>query len=264
MYRTIFLLLFIASACTLPEKKKENQLPQKSDTTSLATNDTNAATIDTSAAIILPIVQKIKSPSGIYGATIPLNSTIEQIVAFNPDLTYQLQEKYFNGERDSIVITEGTWVPSDGFIWLYKDQITRGRYKWKGDTLQYCSALLKRNFSMRHLKDAMQNGDWREKSKQGIVAFGAGTEPFWNIEIDNKDSVSFLLSEWDHPLKMKMQSSFKTNDSTSYIAHNDAVHMSVTIFPYFCNDGMSDLTYRNKVRVHYNQQIYNGCGILYK
>lgn len=264
MKQSFFLLLLIYTACTLPEKKRENQLSKKSDTTIIETNSAYSASQDTSASMPLPVIQKVKLPTGIYRTVLPLNNKIEQTIVFNSDLTYRLQEKYINGKKDSVVITEGTWTPSDGFIWLYKDQVTRGRYKWKGDTLQYYSPLFKRNFSMNRLQDAMQNTAWQNKDKEGVVVFGIGNEPFWNITIDKKDSLFFQLSDWDHPLRIKIGSSFNTTDSSGYLAKNDSAQIRVTIFPQFCSDGMSDFTYRNRLMVYYNQQVYNGCGMLYK
>jgi uncharacterized membrane protein len=264
MYRPFFLLLIFFSACQLPAEKEAKRNSLKQDTTVFETSDVNAAAVDTFNTVQLPRVQKIKSPDGIYRTLLLSNNKVEQTIAFNSDFPYQLQEKYINDKKDSTVVTEGTWTPSDGFIWLYKDQIVRARYKWKGDTLQYYSPLLKRNFSMNHLQDALQNVAWRSKSKEGVLAFGIGNEPFWTIEYNNKDSLSFLLSEWDHPLKMKMASAFTTSDSVGYIAQNDSTQLRVTIFPHFCSDGMSGFTYRNKIRVQYNQQVYNGCGIVYK
>lgn len=264
MRKLFFLLLIFYTACTLPEKKKENQLSKKPDTTIIETNNYAAATKDTVTSIALPAVRKIKSPTGIYQTILPSENKVEQTIEFNSDLTYQLQEKYFTEKKDSVVITEGTWTPSDGFIWLYKDQVVRGRYKWKGDTLQYFSPVVKKGFSMNRLQDAERNAAWRNKGKQGIVVFGLGNEPFWNVELTNKDSLSFLLSEWEHPLRMKIDSSFNDNDSIAYTAHRDSVQIRVTIFPHFCSDGMSDFIYRNKVKVQYNQQVYTGCGIVYK
>ena len=264
MRKLFFLLLISYTACTLPEKKKENQLSKKPDTTIIQTNNYAAATKDTVTSIALPAIRKIKSPAGIYQTILPLENKIEQTIEFNSDRTYQLQEKYFTEKKDSMVITEGTWTPSDGFIWLYKDQVVRGRYKWKGDTLQYFSPVVKKSFSMNRLPDAERNAAWRNKRKQGIVVFGLGNEPFWNVELDNKDSLSFLLSEWTHPLRMKIDSSFNDNDSIAYTAHHDSVQIRVTVFPHFCSDGMSDFIYRNKVKVQYNQHVYNGCGIVYK
>jgi len=264
MYKLFFLLLLFYTSCTLPEKKKENQLSKRPDTTIIETNDAYSATLDTSKTTPLPAVKKINYPDGIYQTVLPLTNKMEQTIVFNKNLTYRLQEKYINEKKDSIVITEGTWTPSDGFIWLYKDQIARGRYKWKGDTLQYYSPLLKKNFSMKHLQDATKNIAWHNKETEGVVVFATGNEPFWNFELDNKDSLSFLLSEWEHPLKLKVISSFNNSDSIGYIAKTDSVQIRVTIFPHFCSDGMSDFTYQSKVRVQYNEHLYNGCGIVYK
>jgi uncharacterized membrane protein len=264
MRKSFLLCLIFYSACTLPEEKKAKQLSQKQDTTVIETNDANTAALDTFNSIPLPVTPKTPLPNGIYRTVLSSSKKVEQTIAFNSDLTYQLQETYIDDEKDSVVMTEGTWTPSDGFIWLYKDQLVRGRYKWQGSTLQYFSPLLKKNFSMKHLQDAMQNLAWKNKGKQGIILFGTGNEPFWNIEVNNKDSLSFLLSGWDHPLRMKVDSSFNDNDADAYVAHNDSTQLRVTIFPHFCSDGMSDLTYRNKVKVQYNQQVYNGCGIVYK
>jgi uncharacterized membrane protein len=256
--------VFSFTACTLPEKKKENQLSKKSDTTVIETANAYTAATDTTTTISLPPANKVKLPTGIYQTILPLKNRSEQTVEFNRDFTYRLQEKYYTGKKDSIVITEGTWTPSDGFIWLYKDQIVRGRYKWKGDTLQYYSPLIKKSLSMNHLQDAMQNKAWHDKAKQGVVVFGVGNEPFWNIELNNKDSISFFLSEWQHPVRMKIDSSFNDNDGIAYTARHDSVQIRVTVFPHFCSDGMSDFIYRNKVKVQYNQQVYNGCAIIYK
>ena len=264
MHRYFIALVLFFVACTLPEKKKANQLSKKTDTTVIESIDANAAALDTANAISLPAVKKIRYPNGIYRTYLPPDNQIEQTIAFNSDFTYQLQEKYSGDKKDSIVISQGIWTPSDGFIWLYKDQLARGRYKWKGDELQYYSPLAKKNFSMQRLTDILQNLAWRNKAKMGILVFGIGNEPFWNIELDGKDSVSFLLPEWDHPLRMKIDSSFNNSDSTGYLAKTDSVQMRVTIFPHFCSDGMSDFTYRNKIRVQYNHQVYNGCGMVYK
>jgi uncharacterized membrane protein len=262
MYRLLFALSII-SACTLPAEREAKEAMNKPDTTKIETNDINTAALDTSASISLPVAQKVKKPGGIYQAILPLDEKIEQTIVFNNDFTYKLQEKYIS-KKDSTIITEGNWSPSDGFIWLYKDQIVRGRYKWEGTTLQYFSPQLKKSFSMQSMQDAIQNAAWRNKGKEGITVFGLGNEPFWSIEASKADTISFLLSEWEHPLKMKINSFFSTNDSVGYIAQNDSVQIRVTVFPHFCNDGMSDFTYRNKIRVQYNHYVYNGCGIVYR
>jgi uncharacterized membrane protein len=266
MRGSLFVLLVFLFSCTLPAEKKAREAARKSDTstTTMQTSEVNTAIRDSEEQDPLPVVRKLKKPAGIYQAILPFNGKMQQTIAFMPDYTFQLEEKYSGAKKDSVVITEGTWMPSDGYIWLYKDQVVRGRYSWIGDTLQYYSPTLKKNFSMRSLQDARQNVAWRNKGRQGVVLFGVGNEPFWNISYSNKDSLSFLLMQWDQPLKLKVSSGFNTTDSTGYVAQNDSVQLHVTVYPCFCSDGMSDFIYRNKVKVVYNHQQYNGCGIVYK
>lgn len=265
MHRLIPFLLILLFSCTLPaEKKAREEAAKNSDSTiSMQTSDVNAAEQTSLPTETLPPVQKIKRPDGIYQAVLNVDEKVEQTIAFNSNLTYHLQEKYLD-RKDSIVITEGNWTPSDGYIWLYKEQVARGRYKWNGNTLQYYSPVSKKSFDMRHLLDAFENVAWKNKGKQGLLMFGIGTEPFWRVEFTKKDTLSFLLSEWDAPIKLRVNSSFYTKDSIGYAAQNDSVQLRVTIFPLFCSDGMSDFTYRNKIIIHYDQQVYNGCGMLYK
>jgi uncharacterized membrane protein len=261
----ILLLVSFYASCTLPDERKAKELSQKQDTTVVETDNANATsdTVDT-AAVALHIAPKVKLPNGIYQTVVPLNKKVEQTIAFNSDLTYQLQEKYSTGEKDTVVISEGTWTPSDGFIWLYKDQIAAGRYKWKGDVLQYYSPLLKKSISMHTLNDALQNATWKSKSRKGILFLGIGNEPFWNVEVDNNDSLFFSLAGSNNSLRMKIDTSFNQEDAIRYTAHSDSTQLLVTIFPHFCSDGMSDFTYRNKVSVQFNKEVYNGCGVLFR
>ena len=140
----------------------------------------------------------------------------------------------------------------------------RGRYSWKGDTLQYLNPRFKKKYSMHILNDVLENKVWRNKKKEGIIVFGIGNEPFWSVEVNNKDSVSFLLSEWPKAVTLKIDSLTNTPESIIYLAQKDSIQLTLTVFPFFCNDGMSDFVYRNKVKIQYNNQTYNGCGILYK
>ncbi|MFL5738659.1 MAG: hypothetical protein ACJ75B_00470 [Flavisolibacter sp.] len=257
-----YLLIFIFSACTVPVDKKVDQVLNTPDTSLLQSSDTNTAQHDPELAQPLPLPQKIKNPSGIYQTTLPFDGGMQQTVAFYDDQTYRLEEKY--NRKDSMVVVEGNWTPSDGFIWLYHDQVMRGRYNWKGDDLQYFSPLYKKYFSMRSLHDVMDDQQWQNKAKEGVLLFGLGNEPFWTVEFNNRDSVSFLLSEWSRPVQLKLDSLVHTKDSINYLAHSDSARLTITAYPYFCNDGMSDNVYRNRIRVRFNNQTYNGCGMVFK
>jgi uncharacterized membrane protein len=252
------------ASCSLPEEKYLEQADVSNDTTVIQSSDSNAANTVTEQAPDLPKPKKIKNPAGIYQTILPSEGRLEQTVAFYPDHTYQLQEKYTSNKKDSMVLIKGNWMPSDGFVWLYKDQVVRGRYSWKGDTLTYYSPLSKKNFAMTPLKDVLENTVWQKRKNAGLVFSGIGNEPFWSIEFSDKDTVSLLLSEWNQPLKMKVNSTSRGVDSTLFTAQNDSTHITVTVYPYFCSDGMSDFVYRNKVTVKYNDRVLNGCGVLFR
>ena len=255
----IFLLILFLSSCTLPEEKKARaEQQQVTDTTHLRVTDTNLATGDVISPAPIQPPQPVKAPSGIYRGTLPVNGKVEQTIAFYKNRTFRLQEAYEG--RDSVVITEGTWTPSDGFIWLYKDQVAYGRYRWKGDTLMYYSPFLKKNFSMAQMKEAADHPAWVEKRKEGVLLFGVGNEPFWSIEL-KKDSLSFQLSDWDKPLRLKLGTIHHSGDSSSFEAASDSANIQLIVYPYFCSDGMSDFIYRNRIRVNYNGQAYRGCGM---
>ncbi len=257
----LYFSLLLITACQLPAEKEAEKAAKIRDTFKMQTSDSNTAAIIKEEEVPVLIQQKVKNPQGIYRANLPAENGVEHTVAFYPNHTFQLQEEH---AKDSVVIIEGNWLPSNGYIWLYKDQVVRARYSWNGDQLQYFNPSAKKNFSMQHLKDAMQNKTWSNKKEEGIVFFGIGNEPFWSIEVNNTDSISFQLSEWQKPVTMKITSSQNIKDSIVYSGQSDSSSLRLTVLPYFCSDGMSDYVYRNKVSVLYNNHIYNGCGMLYQ
>ncbi len=256
-------ILIYLSSCTLPEEKEIPIARPVTNSVQLHTNDSNAANQDDTSPLPIPPVRVIKRPYGIYQGVLHVNGKMQQTIAFYPDYTFQLQETYPVKKEDSVVRTSGNWSPSDGYIWLYKDQVVRGRYKWKGDTLQYVTPAMRKSFSLNHMSDAMDNETWKAKKKEGMELFGTGTEPFWSVAYQ-QDSISFQLADWTQPLHIKLSKTLRTSDSVAYYADNDSTHLSVTVFPYFCNDGMSDFVYSNRVRILYNNQVYKGCGMLFK
>jgi uncharacterized membrane protein len=207
---------------------------------------------------ITAVLPAIKKPSGIYRFLLPAEGSTQILhtVSFSPG-TFRLQEE-FRGKGDSTVITEGTWAPSSGFIWLYKDQIVRGRYTWKGDTLQYYSPRLKKTFTMAKLSPASANKVWQTKKKEGIYLYGVGTEPFWSVELTNGDSMVLNMPDWSTPLRTRLSNTSLARDSTVYSAAFDSLEL--TVYPFFCNDGMSEFLYRQKIKINYKGQTYRGCG----
>ena len=260
---TLFIIDFF-SACTLPAERE--QALTKGDSISIQSDDTHAALQKTKEEVAPVIIKKapVKNPSGIYQTRLSFKGGIQHTIAFYNDQTYQLQEKYISAKKDSIVITRGNWSPSDGFIWLYKDQVVNGRYRWKGDTLQYFSPLNKETFSMQSLTNANHNIAWLKKADKGVTLIGIGNEPFWSIEMVRQDSISFTLPDWKQPLVLKINSTTTGADSIAYVAKNDSINLRVTVLPFFCSDGMSDYIYSNKMKVWFNDQLFEGCGVVYK
>jgi hypothetical protein len=216
--------------------------------------------------IIKPKPEQLKSPVGIYRVVFPLEDSlrIEQTVKFYNNKTYQLQERYPGTKKDSMVVIQGTFLPSNGYIWLYQEQVARGRYKWKGDTLQYFDPLYKKSYSMVKLQDVLDREIWQQKKAQGLILYGVGNEPFWSLELNSNDTISFRLADREQPIKLKRNDTQNAKDTTIYLAGNDSAQMKLMILPYFCSDGMSDFTYQNKILVKYNNQTYSGCGVVYK
>ena len=151
MIKKCFYIFLFFSSCTLPEEKPEEEVAEtNSDTTIIKTSNEYTAVVDDTMSPPLPAPKKIKKPSGIYQTTFPYDETsqLEQTIAFYNNYTFQLEEKFIINKKDSIVTTQGNWSPSDGDIWIYKDQVMRGRYIWKGDTLQYLNPRFKKKYSI--------------------------------------------------------------------------------------------------------------------
>jgi uncharacterized membrane protein len=274
MKTCVYLFLLFISACADPKDQDTTPVaPQHdSEVTTIQNKESHRAINprpvekEPETEPRLPQPKAVKRPDGIYQGLIPYKekNKIEQTIAFYNNNTFLLQEKYDTPNKDSIVQTRGNWSPSDGYIWLYKEQVVRGRYSWKGDTLRYFNPEMKKHFAMHAVKDVRENDRWQEKKAQGLVFMGIGNEPFWSLELDKEDSLSFSRAGWDHPLKMKLDTTFSaTSDSTFYVAQNDSVSLKVTVLPYFCNDGMSDYIYENMISVQYNQEELKGCGVVF-
>lgn len=253
-------LLFLLSACA--SSPGETTVTERATTvaTTAAIKEISSTASDNSFAKeeSTPVVQTTKKPSGVYRFLLPCEKgkNLLHTIAFYSN-TYRLQEEY-PGKKDSVVVTQGTWAPSQGFIWLYKDQVLRGRYAWKGDTLQYFSPQLKQRFSLQKLEPVESNKVWQNKKSEGTLLYAVGNEPFWSIELTKADSLVLNMPDWNEPLHLPLSAIEVSKDSTVYTSATDSLR--VTIYPYFCTDGMSDFLYSQKVKLVYRGQVYKGCG----
>jgi len=204
-----------------------------------------------------PAPKPMKQPSGAYHAMLPQNDGLEHIIIFYSNHTYELQERYKN---DSVEKVRGTWAPSDNFIWAYKDQVVRARYRWKGNQLEYYNPGEQKGFPLNPMMDISQNKVWIDKKKEGVLFFGIGNEPFWSVEVNKNDSATFSLADWKEPLRF-LTAAANRGDSLIFTSGDS---LQITILPRFCSDGMSDYLYRQQVQVLFRNTTYNGCGMIYR
>ena len=234
-------------------------------TVDIDTNFTDTINYAANEDSLLLVTNTIKPPEGIYQGVLPCDGCkgLEQTVSFNPDLTYRLQEIKLGKKGEAPFTVAGTWKPSEGIIWLYKEGVVQARYTWQGDTLVYMDAKTGKRHPMRKLTSAKDNDVWHAKGAAGLEFYGVGNEPFWNVEVDEQKSIRFHLAEWAAPQQFKAVAPQVMGDSTLYVTKNDSVLLRVIIYNTFCSDGMSDFVYAQSVKVLYNGQTYRGCGIKY-
>ncbi len=214
---------------------------------------------------LLLATNTMRPPEGIYQGVLPCDGCkgIEHTVLFNRDLTFRLQETKLGKKGENPFNTSGTWKPTEGVLWLYREGVVQARYTWQSDTLVYMDAKTSKRYPLRKLTSALENDVWRAKKEAGIEFFGVGNEPFWNIEIDEQKGLAFHLAEWGAPQQFKPATPQIARDSTVYNTANDSATLRVVIYNTFCSDGMSDFIYSQSVKVLYNGQTYRGCGIKY-
>lgn len=261
MRNLIFYTCLFLFSCGLEPKEKERTVSFSNDTVATTSPVTATADTDVSFAMdtvtaTLPKRPPVKRPSGTYEFFLAEEdgSHVRHTIAFYPG-TFRLQEEY---NRDSLVVTEGTWAPTREFIWLYKDQVVRGRYTWKGDTLQYFNPGSKKMFALNKLTPVTTNAVWQTKKREGQQLYGVGTEPFWSVAITKDDSLVVNMPEWKAPLRAKITGLSAGDDSTVFRAGKDSIRL--VVYPYFCSDGMSDFLYTRRLSLVYKGQAYRGCG----
>lgn len=203
------------------------------------------------------------SPNGIYQAMLPCADckSLLHTIAFYPNNTFRLEEENW-GKIPATVKTSGNWTMTGNTISLYKDQLAVSQYRLKNDSIFFKQG--SKEYFLNKLAAASENEAWRNKKGEGIEFFGVGNEPFWNIEIDEQDKIAFQLADWGRAIAFPPATPVSAGDSVLYKTSNDSGLLHVIVYNQFCNDGMSDFIYNNKVKVIYKAKEYTGCGMLYK
>jgi uncharacterized membrane protein len=206
-------------------------------------------------------------PIGAYQGIFPCKDCdgIQQTILFNIDKTFR-EEQMIWSKNESPKKSEGTWERKKGKIELIQNgKPVLGLIK-KRDTLfaVIVSGVPVNNSSKYTLTKrtlAINNPVWDKKRLQGVDFAGIGNEPFWSLDIDYEKSISFRLADWKKPITTGIEKPLIIKDSTIYKLKSDTTKWSITIFPHFCSDGMSDYLYTYKVIVKYNGVFYKGCGV---
>ncbi len=207
-------------------------------------------------------------PSGTYQGVFPCKGCegIQQTIVFKDDKSYE-QEQVVWSKNSMPETSEGTWQLKDGKIELSQNNKTAISLIKRKDTLFGISINgIPVNDSYKYMltkrKLASINPAWNKKRSEGIDFAGSGNEPFWNLEIDNEKFIQFKLADWKNPVTAPAEKPVVNNDSIFYNIKKDSSSWTITIFPQFCSDGMSDYLYQYKVTVNYEGILYKGCGIM--
>lgn len=211
--------------------------------------DTVAALPDT----IVPVISN--APIGIYQGSIQKNGApVQHTVAFYPNHTYRIQEVE-NGKM--ITNAKGKFTTNN----IQLQTANNINYLWKDRVLMLVQN--GRQNPLQKMMSARDNKPWAAKEKEGIVFYGVGNEPFWNVSVHAQKGIDFHLADWKEPVHFLPAKPIENADSIVYRTGNDSAKLQVVIYPLFCSDGMSDYTYDQQVKVIYNRKVFNGCGIMF-
>jgi uncharacterized membrane protein len=242
---------------------------QKELTSSSAPAVEQQVSVDTHAARVaepmnelpLPKPATIQAPQGIYELSNAGQPGTAHMIQFVSNQGFRMQ---YVESNDSVRVVEGTWAPSNGFIWIYRNNVAWGRYRWKGDVLQYFSPVSGKSFAMQKRPGILENKAWQNKPAEGLRIFGIGNEPFWSVGLTSTDSLQFLLADKGQPVNVPVREQLRKGDSLIYEGQNDSAVIRLVLLRRFCQDGMSDHVYPEQVTLQINGQVYKGCGVKYR
>ncbi len=207
-------------------------------------------------------------PLGAYQGIFPCKDCdgVQQTILFKADKTFR-EEQMIWSKNELPKISEGFWQIRKGKIELIQKNKPVINFIKRGDTL--LAVEINRipinnssNYMLTKRNLAINNPVWEKKKLEGIDFAAIGNEPFWSLDIDFKKSISFKLADWKKPLITGVEKPILNKDSTIYKLKSDTTLWTITIYPQFCNDGMSDYLYQYKVNVKYNNILYKGCGVM--
>jgi uncharacterized membrane protein len=234
----------------------------------------NAANTETaskdSATTQAPVVDSVAlKTAGIYGGYVPCADCagIITFLSLNADMTYKLEETYHKKD-EKVFRTASTWKMENGKVVLYDNDKVKLSFLPEGNKLwqlDHEGNRISGNLGDKYVlnkQDKADKGRLKEKADAGIDFIGHGNEPFWSVEIDKGNKITFSSPNLKEPVSVPYVESVMANDTREYHIQSEATKLDITISPQFCSDGMSDFLYEYKVTVKYNKKDYSGCGTM--
>ena len=207
---------------------------------------------------------------GIYEGLVPCADCEGNIITYlllNTDMTYRLEETY-SKKNDRSFRTNDSWKMDKGKIILNDSNEVRlsflvdGKKLWQ---LDHAGNRISGNLGDKYVltrKEMANNKTLKEKADAGIDFIGYGNEPFWSLEIDKGNTITFNRPDMKMPASTAYAEPNTSNGIREYHIQTEAAKLDIVISPQFCSDGMSDFLYEYKVTLQYNGKNYSGCGIL--
>lgn len=104
-------------------------------------------------------------------------------------------------------------------------------------------------------------GQWEDLREQGVDFRAAGNEPFWSLQIDFDEQLSFSVLDGDsirRPVPEMRQDT--ASSARLFQGEGKAGAVSIALYPTGCLDSMSGELFTHRVVVETRADTFQGCG----
>jgi len=187
------------------------------------------------------------------------------------DYTLVLEENRFTelshyiDRGENLFRNEGTWtINSDTLKLFLTEEDIHKAFLFGDDSLtmldrdlQKITGELEDNYTMdRAPEEESIRSNHSKLRDDGINFLASGNEPFWNVQIDFDESLTFKTPE--------SETTFPISDFSEQLEEEQVTYQSdefqISYSPGFCRDSMSGFLFTHIVTVQYDEQTYEGCG----
>ena len=208
--------------------------------------------------------------AGFYQGMLPCKNCegIQRTILFSGDEHFKMEELEL-GKNMPAKRVDGTWEKEKGKFLLYVNDKVFSQYRLTKDSfinIENAGVRIPDSMSRQYVlfkkNTAPENPSWKQKKSEGIDIVGIGSDPFWNVEIDDRKFILFKLATVEKPVIVPIEKPSVTKDSMVYSIVTEAgTPLKISISPRFCNDGISDHLYEYRMNVWYKGQQYKGCAV---